>query len=47
MNSVRLRSLAPAQRWAVGPPLEEESGDTFLTNQILHSVTRILRQGKK
>ena len=27
--------------------LKKGSGDSFLTNQKLHSVTKILRQGKK
>ena len=36
---MRLRSLAPAQRWAAGTPLVEESGDTLLTNQEMQSVT--------
>ena len=37
---MRLRSLAPAQRWAAGTPLVEESGDALLTNQAMQSVTK-------
>ena len=36
---MRLRSLAPAQRWVAGMPLVEESGDALLTSQVMQSVT--------
>ena len=35
---MRLRSLAPAQRWAAGLPLVEESGDALLTNQVMPQI---------
>ena len=38
---MRLRSLAPVQRWVAGPSLVEESGDALLTNQVMQSVTNL------